>query len=154
MQNCHCVFCSHRRKQCMTAKVSRTVQEIQHSSRLLCFTRLTQECNEFLVKNCTSPSPQHSVIQMVTKHYKQRCVHYCAFLLNLLEDNPGLVNKLTVSDEAYFHLTVTVRRNEFCYWSTENPCELYQWPVHRRKVTMLYAVSLFRTSYTSLKTAG
>jgi len=27
----------HRRKQCMTVRVSRTVQDIPHSSRLVCF---------------------------------------------------------------------------------------------------------------------
>lgn len=77
----------------------------------------------------------------MTKCQKERCVHYCTFLLNLLEDNPGLVNKLTMSDEAYFHLIATVKRKNFSYQSTENPCELYQWPIHRRKVTMLYTVS-------------
>jgi len=109
--------------------------------------------NKSLDKDSTLPFPQHSVIQKVTKCQKQGCVHYCAFLLNLLEDNPGLVNKLTMSNDAYFHLVATVKRKNFCYQSTENPCELYQWPMHRRKVTMLYSVSSFRTSYTPPGTA-
>lgn len=38
-----CVCSVRRRKQCMTARVSRTVQDIPHWSRLVCFTHLTQE---------------------------------------------------------------------------------------------------------------
>jgi len=82
--------------------------------------------NKYLDKDSTLPYPQHSVIQMGTKCQKQRCAHYCAFLLNLLEDNPGLKNKLTMSDEMYFHLTATVKRQNFCYKSKENPSELYE----------------------------
>jgi hypothetical protein len=74
--------------------------------------------NKFLDGDSTLPSPQHSVIQKVTKCQKQRCVHYCAFLLNLLEDNPGLVNKVTRRDEAY------------CYSEEEE----FLLPVHRKSL--------------------
>lgn len=87
------------------------------------------------LKNC----PEHSTLkqacvfyvsdprvnEFLDKDQKQRCVHYCAVLLNLLEDNPGLVNKLTMSDDVYFHLIATVKRKNFCYQSREYPCELY-----------------------------
>jgi hypothetical protein len=135
----------------MTTRVLRPVQDVQHPSRLLCFTCLTQDCNRFLDKEFTFLSLQNSAIN----HSKQQCLHYCTFLLNLLEDNPGLVNNLTMRDEAYFHLIATVKRKNFCYWSTENLCKLYQFTMHRRKATLFYTVSSFwMTSYTSLKTVS
>lgn len=118
MQSCQtvCVFCSQKK----------TVHDCKGLKQACVLYMSDPRVNKYLDKDSTLPYPQHSVIQMGTKCPKQRCAHYCAFLLNLLEDNPGLKNKLTMSDETYFHLTATVKRQNFCYQSKENAGELYE----------------------------
>jgi hypothetical protein len=133
---------------------SQELSKIFHTQAGLCALHVWPKSEQIFRQILYTSNPTTFSHPKVTKCQKQRCVHYYAFLLNLLEDNPGLMNKMTMSDEAYFHLIATVKRENFCYQSTENPCELYQWPMHRRKVTMFYTVSLLRTSYTFPGTAG
>jgi hypothetical protein len=64
-------------------------------------------------------------------------------LLNLMENRPDLVNNLLMSDEAHFHLTGAINRQNFRYWSMENLRELHQRPLHISKVTVWCAVSSF-----------
>lgn len=45
------------------------------------------------------------------------------------------------SDEAHFHLSGTVNKQNFRYWSATNPKELHQKPLHSPKVTVWCAVS-------------
>jgi hypothetical protein len=48
-----------------------------------------------------------------------------------------------MSDEAYFHLSGFVNKQNFCYWSATNPIELHERPLHISKVTVWCAVSSF-----------
>ncbi|CAK9796588.1 Transposable element Tc3 transposase, partial [Anthophora quadrimaculata] len=41
------------------------------------------------------------------------------------------------SDEAHFHLSGTVNKQNFRYWATENPRELHALPLHSPKVTVM-----------------
>ena len=47
------------------------------------------------------------------------------------------------SDEAHFHLSGTVNKQNFRYWSQNNPRELHQRPLHSPKVTVWYAMGSF-----------
>ena len=47
------------------------------------------------------------------------------------------------SDEAHFHLSGTVNKQNFRYWSQNNPRELHQRPLHSPKVTVWCAMGSF-----------
>lgn len=47
------------------------------------------------------------------------------------------------SDEAHFHVSGSVNKQNFCYWAEDNPRELHQRPLHFPKVTVWCAVSKF-----------
>jgi hypothetical protein len=47
------------------------------------------------------------------------------------------------SDEAHFHLSGTVNKQNFRYWSHSNPWELHQRPLHSPKVTVWCAIFEF-----------
>ena len=47
------------------------------------------------------------------------------------------------SDEAHFHLSGMVNKQNFRYWSQNNPCELHQRPLHSPKVTVWCAMGSF-----------
>ena len=47
------------------------------------------------------------------------------------------------SDEAHFHLSGTVNKQNFCYWSHNNPHEIQEHPLHSPYVTVLCTISKF-----------
>ena len=49
------------------------------------------------------------------------------------------------SDEAHFHLSDTVNKQNFGYWAPENPRELHQKPLHSPKVTVWDTISSLGT---------
>jgi len=48
---------------------------------------------------------------------------------------------LWCSDEAHFHLSGTVSKQNFRYWAENNPRDLHQRPLHSPRVTISCAVS-------------
>ena len=50
---------------------------------------------------------------------------------------------LITSDEAHFHLSGFVNKQNFCYWSESNPRELHERPLHSEWVTVWCAVANF-----------
>ncbi|GFW80484.1 DUF4817 domain-containing protein [Trichonephila clavipes] len=50
---------------------------------------------------------------------------------------------LISSDEAHFHLSGTMNKQNFRYWAAENPQLLYQRSLHSPKVTVWCAVVEF-----------
>ena len=48
-----------------------------------------------------------------------------------------------MSDEAYFHLSGFVNKQNFCYWSATNPIELNERPLHCSKVTVWCAITSY-----------
>jgi hypothetical protein len=48
----------------------------------------------------------------------------------------GFIHNLWMSDEAHFHLHDFVNKQNFHYWSEENPCQL-----HSEQVTMKGEIS-------------
>lgn len=50
------------------------------------------------------------------------------------------IENLWMSDEAHFHLTGYVNKQNMRYWAQTNPTELHQRPLHSAKVTVWRAV--------------
>jgi hypothetical protein len=63
--------------------------------------------------------------------------------LQLINQNQEIVNNLLMSDEAHFHLSGFVNKQNFRYWSATNPTELHDRPLHGSKVTVRCAISSF-----------
>jgi len=70
-------------------------------------------------------------------------VNFCQTFLRLINQNQELVNNLLMSDEAHFHLSGFVNKQNFRYWSATNPIELNERPLHSSKVTVWCAISSF-----------
>lgn len=66
--------------------------------------------------------------------------HFCETFLGMIEENEDLHTLLWMSDEAHFHLSGYVNKQNFRYWSDENPQELHQKPLHSAKVTVWCAM--------------
>ena len=60
-------------------------------------------------------------------------------LLKNLSDNSVLIT----SDEAYFHLSGFVNKQNFRYWSDQNPLNVMEKPLHSKRVTVWCAVANF-----------
>lgn len=70
-------------------------------------------------------------------------LQFCETLLQLINGNQNLVNNLLMSDEAHFHLSGYVNKQNFRYWSHANPQEIHEKPLHSLKVTVWCAISSF-----------
>lgn len=66
---------------------------------------------------------------------------FCNQLLAMMNDNAELINNLWMSDEAHFHLSGFVNKQNFRYWSSENPQRIHEKPLHSLKVTVWCAMS-------------
>lgn len=74
------------------------------------------------------------------QHYISR-VQFCQQLLNLIDQDGQLVHNLWMSDEAHFHLSGYVNKQNFRFWSDNNPRNLHEKPLHSQKVTVWCAMS-------------
>jgi len=70
-------------------------------------------------------------------------VNFYQTFLQLINQNQELVNNLLMSDEAHFHLTAFVNKQNFRYWSATNSIELHERPFHTTKVTVWCTISSF-----------
>lgn len=68
-------------------------------------------------------------------------VAFCEHMQRLLESDPRLIENLWMSDEAHFHLSGYVNKQNFRYWAAANPQELHEKPLHSPKVTVWCAIS-------------
>lgn len=66
---------------------------------------------------------------------------FCETFLGMVEENEELVHNLWMSDEAHFHLSGFVNKQNFRYWSDQNPHQIHQQPLHSAKVTVWCAMS-------------
>lgn len=46
-----------------------------------------------------------------------------------------------MSDEAHFHLTGYMNKQNYCYWADINPNQVHECPLHTNQVTVWCAVS-------------
>ena len=66
---------------------------------------------------------------------------FCDTMLQLFEDDPQLIHNLWMSDEAHFHLSGYVNKQNYRYWADANPHQLHERPLHSEKVTVWCAIS-------------
>jgi hypothetical protein len=59
----------------------------------------------------------------------------------ILQNVPA--NYVLFSDEAHFHLSGCVNKQNFWYWAENNPRQLHERPLHRQRVTVWRAVADF-----------
>jgi len=62
-------------------------------------------------------------------------------MLDLIGEDEDLVKNIWMSDEAHFHVSGFVNKQNFRYWSQANPRALHEKPLHSQKVTVWCAVS-------------
>lgn len=66
---------------------------------------------------------------------------FCNRILDMMNDNAEFVNNIWMSDEAHFHISGFVNKQNFRYWSRENPQRIHEKPLHSEKVTVWCAIS-------------
>lgn len=70
-------------------------------------------------------------------------VAFCRQFLRVLENDASQLNFLLMSDEAHFHLSGYVNKQNCRYWSEENPQHIHEQPLHDLKVSVWCGVSSF-----------
>ena len=75
-----------------------------------------------------------------TSDYGAR-VPFCQEMQDLIGEDDDLVNNIWMSDEAHFHVSGFVNKQNFCYWSQANPWALHEKPLHSQKVTVWCTMS-------------
>jgi len=63
-------------------------------------------------------------------------------LLEMLNDD-GVFSTVLMTDEARFHLSGHVNKQNYCYWAPENPQELHQHPLHGERLTVWCGITSF-----------
>ena len=74
-----------------------------------------------------------------TRTYGAR-VCFCQEMLDLIGEDKELGNNIWVRDEAHFHVSGFVNKQNFEYWSQANPQALHEKPLHSQKVTVWCAM--------------
>ncbi|XP_025407883.1 uncharacterized protein LOC112681783 [Sipha flava] len=80
---------------------------------------------------------------MITQALSERDFETCRAVCEDILQNIPAGNVLISSDEAHFHLSGIVNKQNYHYWAVENPQELHQRPLHSPYVTVWCAVSDF-----------
>lgn len=83
-------------------------------------------------------------LQIVQQLNPNDCVlrlQICEQLLAKINEDANFIQNLWMSDEAHFHLSGYVNKQNFRYWAQGNPAQLHQRPLHSTKVTVWCAVS-------------
>ena len=75
--------------------------------------------------------------ELLPGNYQQR-VNFSQLMIELMGNNDEMI--LFMSDEAHFHLSAFVKKQNCRYWSPTNPEILHQDPLHSPKVTVWCAV--------------
>ena len=58
----------------------------------------------------------------------------------LLEENENAI--IIMSDEAHFHLSGEVNKQNLRYWASENPLHIHENPLHSERVTVWRAIGI------------
>jgi hypothetical protein len=66
------------------------------------------------------------VVQQLNKTDKKARVAFCTAMSSLLRENPDILNNLLMTDEAHFHLSAFINKQNMRYWSPVNPKELHK----------------------------
>ena len=63
-------------------------------------------------------------------------------LLKMLNDD-AVINTILMTDEAHFHLSGYVNKQNYHYWAPENPQELHKHPLHSKRLTVWCGIASF-----------
>jgi hypothetical protein len=66
----------------------------------------------------------------------QGCEIFATWAWNRLEENVDFGQKIIFSDEAHFHLSGYVNKQNCRIWGTENPHAVEEKPMHPQRVTV------------------
>lgn len=83
------------------------------------------------------------ILQRLTPIDKVNRLNFCRQYLEILNNNEAILDKLVMSDEAHFHLSGYVNKQNFRYWAEHNPRKLNEQPFYDQKVTVWCGVSAF-----------
>jgi hypothetical protein len=85
----------------------------------------------------------HPYKMMVVQELNQRdwvnCSDSCQAILKNVPANDIVLS----SDEAHFHLSGCVNKQNFRYWAENNPRKLHERPIHSQRITVWCAVADF-----------
>jgi hypothetical protein len=81
------------------------------------------------------------VAQELSEQDKVSQFKFCNEFLDLVNNNHYTVNTLLMSDEAHFHMSGYVNKQNCHYWAPNNQRELPKHPLHSVKVRVWYAIS-------------
>lgn len=68
-------------------------------------------------------------------------MQFCRTFLDLL--NPNVLNHLMMCDDAHFHLSEYVNKQNCRYWAAEQPQQMHEQTLHSAKVTVWCSVAAF-----------
>jgi hypothetical protein len=80
---------------------------------------------------------------VIARELSERDCESCTTFCRELLWNVPHTAVLLFTDEAHFHLSGTVNKQNFQCWSNNNPRKLHQWPLHSSKVTVWCAIFEF-----------
>lgn len=83
------------------------------------------------------------VVQKLKEADKPLRVAFCRQFLQILKNDENQLNFLMMTDEAHFHLSGYVNKQNYRYWSDVNPQQFHERPLHDEKVTVWCGVSIF-----------
>jgi hypothetical protein len=86
---------------------------------------------------------QIHITHELKEHDKAARVNFRRQFLDIVKNDEGVLDDLIISDEAHFHLSGYVNKQNFRYWSDNNPLQLRTKPLHSEKVTIWCGVSTF-----------
>lgn len=81
------------------------------------------------------------MVQELKENDYQLRLGFCQEMITKINNDDEFLNKLWMSDEAHFHLTGYVNKQNYRYWADTNPNEVHERPLHASKVTLWCAVS-------------
>jgi hypothetical protein len=83
------------------------------------------------------------LIQELSDRGVENRQRFCEQVRVLLNDADDLQNNLIMTDEAHFHLSGYVNKQNFRYWAPDKPLKMHQRPLHNSKVTVWCCVASF-----------
>jgi hypothetical protein len=60
---------------------------------------------------------------------KTSCIHFCIEFLNYVDNDEGVSDVLIISKEAKFHLPGCINKQNFRYFSHNNPLQIHKKPL-------------------------
>jgi hypothetical protein len=81
------------------------------------------------------------VFRSLTTVCRERRTRFAEEFGDHLQQNPHTLQHVWFSDEAYFHFTGDINRQNMRFWGTQHPHQIYESTLHAQKVVVWCAVS-------------